>query len=1026
MRPLRLTLEGFTCFKERQDPLDFQGLELFAIAGPTGAGKSSLLDAMIFALFGKVPRLRQGLSELIALGSVRAAVSLDFQLGDREFRVYRALHRSRSTSAQLEERVDGMRRSLSEGVRETDRHIQELLGLDYDTFIRAVILPQGDFAAFLKSSASKQREILRKLLRLDTYEDMRALARRRARDLETRSEEGERRLREDYGEATAEHVASTRRQLADMEVALGADEVALKRCRERLERQRGQRLLWEEWEDKSARHRALVEQEEASTRRKARLAAARRVAPLLPLLDELGDDEGRRRLAAARVDEAAAAHGEARSKHGAAVDALAKAKDEAEDLGQWQRQAELFRRLEDWVEPRRKALQQSETLAGQHVAKWAKLQAVERQRDEAASRFAALEQECREADERLHDLAYDADLDRRLDAAREPAERLRHRRREGEELRQQADEARHTLRDAEAAEEQARRQAEGAKQDLAASEAAHDGAREALRLAEHSHRVNLLRGDLAAGDPCPVCGQTVNEESVVSPEVHQRLEAQHREAETLRQAEEGARARVAEAERRLANREATVRGRRDAWNDVSKRASVAATEVGELAAELHVILEGALPGDVALAVEDTVGKAVDAMAETRRRYREGTEALRRQQHRLAEVERQRDRLLAEAKTLHEQLSDLDARLDDLRRELETLQGRFDAAGLEGDDVSRRRAEAERRIASLRRQLDEATEAERRDAVELATAKQRHEEARAAASALEEQQRQRRERLHQRLAEAGFESPEVARGAALDDASMQALGDAQRRLDQEREVLEQRLGELTDGMGETAVSAADVAALEEELRNLEQAERRQRQGLATLGASFADLERRHLRRGELEGELNDLRRTHGAFQELQRELGGQRFQAFLLEKVFHDLVEGATLRLLELSQRRYELAFESSSFVVVDHDNASQRRSADTLSGGETFLASLALALELCEQVQREAGAITLESLFIDEGFGTLDPETLETVAGAIEALPHGGRMVGIITHLPELTERLPWRVMVEKGPAGSRYRIEEG
>ena len=83
----------------------------------------------------------------------------------------------------------------------------------------------------------------------------------------------------------------------------------------------------------------------------------------------------------------------------------------------------------------------------------------------------------------------------------------------------------------------------------------------------------------------------------------------------------------------------------------------------------------------------------------------------------------------------------------------------------------------------------------------------------------------------------------------------------------------------------------------------------------------------------------------------------------------------------------------SDFLVVDHDNARERRSADTLSGGETFLASLALALELSQQVQRAAGAVLLDSLFIDEGFGTLDPETLEMATEAIESLPVGGRMV---------------------------------
>jgi exonuclease SbcC len=102
------------------------------------------------------------------------------------------------------------------------------------------------------------------------------------------------------------------------------------------------------------------------------------------------------------------------------------------------------------------------------------------------------------------------------------------------------------------------------------------------------------------------------------------------------------------------------------------------------------------------------------------------------------------------------------------------------------------------------------------------------------------------------------------------------------------------------------------------------------------------------------------------------------------------------------------------------------RSADTLSGGETFLASLALALQLSEQVQHAAGATMLDSLFIDEGFGTLDPEALVAAASAIESLPVGGRMVGIITHIEELSSRLPARVKLGKTSGGSRMTVETG
>ena len=162
---------------------------------------------------------------------------------------------------------------------------------------------------------------------------------------------------------------------------------------------------------------------------------------------------------------------------------------------------------------------------------------------------------------------------------------------------------------------------------------------------------------------------------------------------------------------------------------------------------------------------------------------------------------------------------------------------------------------------------------------------------------------------------------------------------------------------------------------------------------------------------------------GVVQQLMRDLRSDCFQQYLLEGSFRRLVTGASSRLRQLDDR-YELVFADGKFAVVDHDHGSQTRLADTLSGGETFLVSLALALELSEQVQQAAGAVRLDSLFIDEGFGTLDSETLETVAEAIESLGKTNRMVGVITHVAELHRRLP-RLDVSVGPSGSIVRFVE-
>ena len=143
----------------------------------------------------------------------------------------------------------------------------------------------------------------------------------------------------------------------------------------------------------------------------------------------------------------------------------------------------------------------------------------------------------------------------------------------------------------------------------------------------------------------------------------------------------------------------------------------------------------------------------------------------------------------------------------------------------------------------------------------------------------------------------------------------------------------------------------------------------------------------------------------------------RFESWLVKAALRRLVEGATAILEQLSDGQYALTIDDGgAFQVIDRHNADETRSAKTLSGGETFLASLALALALSDQLADLAseGAASLEAIFLDEGFGTLDPETLDTVAATVENLAEDGRMVGIVTHVRELAERVPVQYRVRK------------
>ncbi|MDZ4827385.1 MAG: SMC family ATPase [Actinomycetota bacterium] len=180
---------------------------------------------------------------------------------------------------------------------------------------------------------------------------------------------------------------------------------------------------------------------------------------------------------------------------------------------------------------------------------------------------------------------------------------------------------------------------------------------------------------------------------------------------------------------------------------------------------------------------------------------------------------------------------------------------------------------------------------------------------------------------------------------------------------------------------------------------------------------ADAQKQLERTEELDTTIAEERGREQVAADLGRLLDKRHFGQWLVDEALHGLVTGASDLLERLSAGQYALAaVADGELVVVDHVNADETRSVRSLSGGETFQASLALALALAEHIAELAsdGAASLESIFLDEGFGTLDPETLDVVASTIESLGHGTRVVGIVTHVPELAERLPTRFRVRK------------
>ncbi len=209
MRPVRLEFEGFTAFRA-PTTVDFDGADLFALTGPTGSGKTSVLDAIVFALYGTIPRLadQRAVAPIIAQGMAEARVRLDFTVGVDEYTATRVVRRTRSGGANTAEaRLEAAGEVLSGNAEEVTAKVGQLLGLSYEHFTKCVVLPQGEFARFLHDKPRDRQDLLVSLLDLGVYGRMAELSNRRFTDAKARAAVLEGRLG-DLAAATPEAIAT--------------------------------------------------------------------------------------------------------------------------------------------------------------------------------------------------------------------------------------------------------------------------------------------------------------------------------------------------------------------------------------------------------------------------------------------------------------------------------------------------------------------------------------------------------------------------------------------------------------------------------------------------------------------------------------------------------------------------------------------------------------------------------------------------------------------------------------------------
>ncbi len=1104
MRPLRVKAKGFTAFADEVD-LDFAGLDLFAITGPTGAGKTSLIQTIPIALFGRAPKVADDLRQLISPSAEQARFYCEFLARDVRYRMSRVIHRTRPTSVALEEHVgDDEWRSLARGVRQTTEKIEELLGLDYDTFTRVVLLPQNEFDAFLRGKPDERRAILTRLLALEIYGKIQQRANQLAGAARTEVDVLASILDRDYANATPERLAEVRAALAHAarEVQIRAASV------EALERGRTLAV------DVRQARRDWTQASEALAELQGDLAEAR---------EELfaAEDAGREALEGLRATEEALA--------GIAYDpdrhlVLMRAQEQAVRL------AEIHRRLGDLIATdeqvknviaqlarRRDEVLRTFEEAEQSLARARALErnarrdreAIEHRVGTRATIAGLIQREQQYRDDLRHAGEVEAaiaalgerqrDLADRLDErhaalsqARQGLEKAQQRKTaaarivetlrtiEGQiqalagnlaNARSRTERARRDLVTAERAAAEKRRTLVAIEQRRLGAQSALASAQDTLAALHRAHAAHELRKTLAAGEPCPVCEQTVLKLPVLQPvknleDAQRRVEAAQAQVESADRALRSAASDAAAADQAVAGLKA---GLEEAERDIER--------LGE---EIRELLPADLRDDVdwRARLRARVERAAQQLEDAERSVTSAQGIMTATSNEVASIE-------AEARTIPSQLEERCQVLRSLHgrcREAETALRKV-LGDLPGPDAGVRLAAIDAELQAAEREVENAVAAVQKaqqvvhETRILRTEGEQHlaAETERGQARQEERERLRAEKLPLETALtlvvtptdnvaaaigrdlAGLVDAKAAREALLRqrEEHQRASNEARQRLARleakiatlEEQVLEQQTREtvVNDVLGAhlarfaTAVSEArwelgDGPGDEQERVEmlLEGAKRSHQEAVcqhAGLAGDEQHLQERVEKAVESRSQLAAARTRGEVARELGLLLGANNFQTYLLEGAMKVLTEDGSVHLEGVSDGRYRLHYDGLDFQVVDRWNADAVRSVKTLSGGETFLTSLALALALAERLaDLGAGAYgheALESLFIDEGFGALDTdETLDQVIEALEALQTNHRVLGVITHLTQLAERMPAHVRVKKAPEGSWIEVE--
>ncbi|CCF22341.1 Putative SbcC-like dsDNA exonuclease (plasmid) [Pseudorhizobium banfieldiae] len=1024
MRPIRLSLQAFGPFATTEI-VDFRSaLEtgLFGIYGQTGAGKSRLFSAMSFALFGaptKTDQEPRSLRSDHSAPDLPTEVEFVFELGAKTYLIRRRPAQERPKARGEGTTEDAAEASLFDvtgipvdtlGPSQSGRviaekkvslvgqHIEQLLGYGADQFRQIVLLPQGKFETFLAAKTDARVEILRDLFDVKIYRDL-------AARLKEEASEAERALRDQR----ALYVARLEERGFESAEAL---ELGIAAAEAKVEEKQG---IQQGAETKAETARIALTEGEQIERAFVAVDTARKA------LDNLEAKTGELEELAKRIEAVGNAL-QARDLEAAWRDAEQESRNGVEAVTMAEAELNIANGAKKQTAQKLVEAQLGEERRQQVQADLTRLEAIENQVGQAADLRSAFDDAAKDEASAKKALAEAADTRENLKSQRDATDLALEQARKTEASRgkltgELADVSRERIKavahaKAQKAVAEAERKVEAASDELATKAEAAKVADAALVDAEarlSRTQAIILAEKLIEGTPCPVCG------SQDHPTPAHGTPEQSGLTEAFRIAQVQAR-NTAEAKVRAESELGNFRTRLDEMKRALEEQERPERTLAELEAEI-----ARLEGDVA-----TLGKAVDldAMAEQ-----------------LAKLKRKVTEAETAEATARTAAGKAETALAGARAKLDTVIEALPEGLRTPEAVVARREALQREQRQLSEAVAVATQQDRAASEALTRAQEQLEAAKRARDAQQQRVLKAQGDFGARLAEVGLDKA----GYDACKAHFPTLDADRKKVTDHRDGL---IAARTTLQNATAACAdrerPDLAPLQLALDNATQELNAANDALSTartdvssltkftesLAEALAKTERLESETGPLRG-LADLANGKNDFK--------MTLETFAIGAMFDQVLEAANMRLEPMTRGRYRLTrgLEASGGrgkrgleIEVFDINTGKARPTVTLSGGETFIAALALALGLADVVESLSGKIRMDTIFIDEGFGSLDTEngagTLDQVIQVLAALTEGSRAVGLISHVGLVQEAIPQGFYVRSTPSGSRVEERRG